>query len=116
MESTKELVCGFIERLVAGDVESAVSCFAPASCFQEAEGRPLTGHAAIRARLSEFVASGRRWRMEIDEVFEGKTVERAAVTYRFIIESQDGKHSERAGCAVIERSGSRIVQWREYKA
>jgi len=116
VESTRELVRAFIDRLAAGDVESAVSFFAPDGRFQEAEGPPLVGHAAIRERLSEFLSLGRHWRLEIDDVIEEKNGERAALTYRFIIESEDGEHSERAGCAVIKRSGESFVQWREYSS
>jgi ketosteroid isomerase-like protein len=52
-----------IARQHQGDVEGMVALFEPEAVIDNAEGRLIRGHAAIRAFFAELCAEGRKFQM-----------------------------------------------------
>ena len=106
-----------IEELVAAwqanDALRACAFFAPDGLYHEAGREPILGRDAIFAHFQRFFRDGPPWRFEVDEILaEG---DRAAVGFHFSIKGAAGDWRERAGCALVRRSGGLITQWREYQ-
>ena len=114
MANIEQLVHAFIATLRAGNVEKAVTFFSADGRYHEAGTSPFVGHAAIGKCLGAFVALDRPWDFVVDDVISTERNDKAAVVYRFLIEGGNGEQLERAGCALVKRSGEQFVEWREY--
>ncbi len=105
---------GFIAALQRRDVDAAVDYFTDDGVYQEAGALALVGRGAIAACLAGFIAIERPWDFVIDQVITNTDAQRAAVLYRFVIDSGSEQAQERSGCVIITQAGDRFASWREY--
>jgi uncharacterized protein (TIGR02246 family) len=97
----------------AGDALRSGAHFAIDGAYCEAGREPIAGRDAIVAHFTRFFRDGPRWEFVSDDlIVEG---ERAAVRYRFKVETQPGTWRERPGCALVRCGDGGISEWREYE-
>jgi uncharacterized protein (TIGR02246 family) len=106
-ESIEELIAAW----QAGDALRASAFFAPDGTYCEAGREPLRGREALLGHFQRFFRDGPPWRIDVDDIVADG--ERAAVLYRFALKGSTG-WKESAGCALVQREGGLITQWREY--
>lgn len=64
--ATPRLACEALCRAInAGDLEGALTCFAPGACLVCSDGSATQGEAALRERLYELIASAARIEIEL---------------------------------------------------
>lgn len=66
LAATPRLACEALCRaLNRGDLEAALSCFAPGACLLGPDGTAAQGEGALRSRLAELIAAGAEVRIEL---------------------------------------------------
>lgn len=108
----REVLEGLFRAWRDGDAHRATAYFAADASYREARHEPLAGRAAILAHFVRFFRDGPRFEFNVEElIVDG---ERAAVAYRFAVESFGAVWMEKPGCALVRFSDGAIVDWREY--
>ncbi|HEY8313569.1 MAG TPA: nuclear transport factor 2 family protein [Candidatus Baltobacteraceae bacterium] len=108
----QQLLEAVIDAWRAGDAHRASAFFTPDGTYQEMGREPIAGRDAVYEHFQHFFRDGPLWRFDVEEVLvQG---DRAAVCYRFAVKGSGEAWRERAGCAIVHRSGGLIGQWREY--
>lgn len=111
MMTLRDLIDELVGAWQSGDAHRAAAFFAPDGVYHEARRDPIVGRDAIFAHFARFFRDGPAWRFDIDEVIvEG---ERAAVTYRFAVNT-DGTWRTSDGCAIVHRAADAVTLWREF--
>lgn len=61
----------FAEHFASGDIDALVALYEPTATLVPQPGQPVTGHAAIRAALGQFLDMGGRFAMAPAKVLRG---------------------------------------------
>ncbi len=110
--TTRNLIDELVAAWEVNDAYRASAFFAENGSYHESGRAPHVGREAILAHFRKFFRDGPPWKFEVDEVIaEG---DRAAIAYRFAVKTATGEWTERAGCAIVRRSGGLIEYWREF--
>jgi uncharacterized protein (TIGR02246 family) len=90
----------FAQALNAGDLDALVALYEPHAALTPEPGKTVTGHAAIRAALAQFIAG--KPRIEISPRVIAQTGDLALVSARWklAMTGPDGKPAELAGHSV----------------
>jgi ketosteroid isomerase-like protein len=111
--NVREALDGLFAAWRRGDALRAVAYFAPDGAYREAGREAILGREAMTEHFTRFFRDGPPWHFVVDDVVvEG---DRAAVSYRFEVEGDDGSWRAQPGCAFVTFTGGAIAEWREYE-
>lgn len=90
----------FAEALNAGNVDALVSLYEPEASLAPAPGKQVTGHAAIREALSQFVTAKPRMDLSARVVAQSRDLALVTARWKLAMTGPDGKPQEVAGQSV----------------
>ena len=110
--TVREMLEGLFDAWRRGDALRAAAFFTAGGVYRDPRHEPVVGREALVAHFTRFFRDGPPWRFEVDDlIVEGR---RAAVRYRFRVQSSDGDWREHPGCAFVETEGGALLSWQEF--
>ena len=87
----------FAEALNAGNLDALVALYEPEASLSPAPGKQVSGHAAIREALGQFVAAKPRMELSARVVAQSGALALCTARWKLVMTGQDGKPQEVAG-------------------
>ena len=95
----QDFVASLLERFNSGKVSAMMALYDPAAVFIENDGRTITDHTEIAARLERDMSLGLPLRAKARHVFVGDDTAQIVLDWSIDGTGPDGKHVHLAGSA-----------------
>jgi uncharacterized protein (TIGR02246 family) len=99
MPAMKPEDCDYLiaQYINAGDVEGAVSLYEPTAVFVAEPGKPITGHDAIRALMTNMMAGKPKLTMNVPIIVQNDEVALIVSDYSVTMTGPDGATTTSSG-------------------
>jgi uncharacterized protein (TIGR02246 family) len=87
----------FVRALNAGDLDALTALYEPQASLSPAPGKKVSGTAAIREALAQFVAAKPRMDLTARVVAQASDVALVTSSWKLAMTGQDGKPAEMSG-------------------
>jgi len=90
----------FAAALNAGDIDALVALYEPEASLSPAPGKQVSGHAAIRAALAQFVAAKPRMDISVRVIAQSGGLALCTARWKLAMTGADGAPQEVAGQSI----------------
>ena len=90
----------FAEALNAGNIDALVALYEPEASLSPAPGKQVSGHAAIREALGQFVAAKPKMELSVRTIAQSGGLALCTARWKLAMSGPDGNAQEVAGQSI----------------